>query len=221
MTRHSINRAGTRVAVGVALGLLGLARAAQAQIEPHITGKPGEEHIRSRIGIAIQGGGGVTDFTGSGERNATNIGGSWDIRAVFGTRQIVAVEGAYVGSAHSISTPSATANTATLYGNGVEGDLRLNAPLLEREVLIEPFAFVGAGWAHYYFTNGYVVGANADSVGTIPMGGGLAIAYRGFLAEARFTYRSVYDDNEIVFRNPVGTAGLDNWNVGGMIGFEF
>jgi len=216
-----MNRLGRKAALGFALGLLGLARAAHAQLEPHISGAPGEEHIRSRIGVSIQGGGGVTDFTGSGERGATNIGGSWDIRAVFGTRQIVGIEAAYVGSAHGLSTGSAVVNNATLIGNGVEGNLRLNAPFLVQGTLVEPFGFVGAGWSHYYFTNGYVAGANADNVGTIPMGGGLALAYRGFLAEARFTYRSVYDDNEIHFQGPVGSAGLDNWNVGGMVGFEF
>jgi len=220
MTIHTMNRLGRGAAFAFALGLLGLARVAHAQMAPTVSGRPGEEHIRSRIGVAIQGGGGITDFTGSGERSATNVGGSWDIRAVFGTRQIVAVEAAYVGSAHSLSTASVGVNNATLIGNGVEGDFRLNAPFLLQGTLVEPFAFVGAGWSHYYFTNGYVVGANSDSVGTIPMGGGIALAYRGFLAEARFTYRSVYDDNQIVFRGG-GSAGLDNWNVGGMIGFEF
>jgi hypothetical protein len=211
-----------RLQLATVIGVGLLAPLAHAQLEPRISGRPGEEHIHSGMGVSIQGGGGVNDFTGSSSRGVTNLGASWDIRAVLGTRRILALEGAYIGSSRSLSTASFAANNMNLISNGFEGALRLNAPFLEREVLVEPFAFVGAGWSHYYFSNvnnGLVL-SNTDSVGTIPMGGGLAVGYRGFLAEARFTYRSVYDDDQIVVAN-AGRLGLDNWNAGLMIGFEF
>jgi hypothetical protein len=217
-----MNRWGRLGAMSLALGMLGFGQLAHAQqLTPGIAGRPGEEHLRSRIGISIQGGGGVTDFTGSAGRAATNLGGSWDIRAVFGTRQILAAEAAYVGNARSLSTTSFAANNMDLIGNGVEGDFRLNAPLLVQGTLVEPFAFVGAGWSHYYLTNigNGLFSSTVDNVGTIPMGGGLAVAYRGFLAEARFTYRSVYDEDGIVARGNTGGLGLDSWNAGLMIGY--
>jgi hypothetical protein len=213
-----------RLQLGTVVGVGLLAPLAHAQTQPGISGRPGEEHIRSGIGVSVQGGGGFNDFTGGASRDATNLGGSWDIRVVVGTRRLLALEGAYVGTSRSLSTTSVAANSMDLISNGFEGALRLNAPLVERGVLIEPFIFGGAGWAHYFFSNainGGVAVSNADSVGTIPMGGGLAVAYRGFLAEARFTYRSVYDDNQLVLGNAGRPLGLDNWNAGVMIGFEF
>jgi hypothetical protein len=211
--------------LGAFLGLALLAPLAQAQMTTGIAGRPGEEHIHSGMGISIQGGGAVTDFTGAAERGATNVGGSWDIRAVLGTRRILALEGAYVGSSRSLTTRSAVGNTMDLIGNGFEGALRLNAPFLTSAVLVEPFAFVGAGWSHYYLTNYYnstgVVASRGDSVGTVPMGAGLAIGYRGFLAEARFTYRATYDDNNLVLTSVGHPMQLNAWNAGLMVGFEF
>jgi hypothetical protein len=225
MSGNSRNHWSRSVAMGAFVGLALLAPLAQAQIAPTISGRPGEEHIRSGIGVSVQGGGAVTDFTGSSERGATNVGGSWDIRAVLGTRRIFALEGAYVGSSRTLTTKSLAANTMDLIGNGFEGALRLNAPFLERAVLVEPFAFLGAGWSHYYLTNYYsntgVLVSRGDSVGTVPMGAGLAVGYRGFLAEARFTYRATYDDNNIVVANVGHPMHLDAWNAGLMVGFEF
>jgi hypothetical protein len=210
--------------LGALFGVALLAPLAQAQMAPSIAGRPGEEHIRSNVGVSIQGGGGVNDFTSSGSRAATNVGGSWDIRVVAGTRRILALEGAYVGSSRSLSTGPLSEDT-TLFSNGLEGVVRLNAPLLAGETLIEPFAFVGAGWSYYSLSNigsNFIVVSDTDAVGTIPMGAGLAFGYRGFIAEARFTYRSVYDDDQIVLANVGDPAlGLDNWNAGLMIGFEF
>jgi len=208
--------------LGAVVGMLLGPQIARADLEPRISGKPGEEHIRSGFGISVQGGGGVTDFTGSSERQLTNVGGSWDIRAVVGTRSIVGFEGAYVGSARGMSTT--WGSNTELVGNGLEGNLRLNLPLLQNEVLIEPFGFLGLGWSNYYMTNfgdnGQVF-SNTDNVGTVPMGAGLAVGYRGLILEARFTYRPTFDDNQLLVAGNNDNLDLDTWNAGLMIGFEF
>jgi hypothetical protein len=102
--------------------------------------------------------------------------------------------------------------------------VRLNLPLLEGGVLIEPFAFGGVGWSHYYLSNlnsGLVL-SNTDDVGTVPVGAGLAVASQNFLVETRFTYRSVFNDNQLVLAGVGrGPLGLDTWNVGLMLGYEF
>jgi hypothetical protein len=221
-----IDRKRAILKVGVLLGAMSVgavARAQQARFEPSISGRPGEEHIQSRIGMSIQGGGGVIGFTRSNENDVTNVGGSWDVRAVFGTRTIVGLEAAYVGSTRSVN--AGLASGAGLVGNGLEGALRVNLPFLVQQTLVEPFGFVGLGWSHYYFShysnisNTYF-GVRSDNVGTIPMGGGLAVGYRGFIAEARFTYRPTWN-NDLVL-NPNGSRFLlDTWGVTGMIGFEF
>jgi hypothetical protein len=195
---------------------------AQAQFEPRISGKPGEEHVMSGFGVSVQGGGGVTAFMGSNENSLTDIGGSWDVRAVLGTRTIPAFEAAYVGSARAIN--GGTLNGDGLVGNGLEANFRLNAPFLEKQTLIEPFAFVGLGWSRYNLTGiagNQVVVSRWNDVGVVPMGAGLAVAYRGFLAEARFTYRPAFGDDDLVLSSDGSRFGLDTWNAGLMVGFEF
>ena len=105
----------------------------------------------------------------------------------------------------------------------LEGNFRLNAPFLVNETLIEPFGFIGLGWSHYYLSSlqGQIVTVRSDDVGTIPMGAGLAFAYHGFLAEARFTYRPTWGSSGFVLANDGRTFDLDSWNVGAMVGFEF
>jgi hypothetical protein len=219
-----IDRKGAFLKVGFLLGAMGIAPVASAQFEPWVTGRPGEQHLRSRIGMSIQGGGGVVGFMRANENDVTNLGGSWDVRAVFGTRTIPALEAAYVGSSRSVT--GGFADGAGLVSNGIEGTFRLNAPFLAGETLIEPFGFVGLGWSHYYLSNFNTignttfVGVRADDVGTVPMGGGIAFGYRGFIAEARFTYRPTWD-NDLALSATGGPFELDTWGVTGMIGFEF
>ena len=106
-----------------------------------------------------------------------------------------------------------------LVANGVEGAVRVNVPvLLPRTQLLEPFGFVGLGWSHYNVSNTNVNTsdvASSDDVMTLPVGGGLAFGYGGFLADARFTYRKTYYNDLVAGQN------LDSWGVGGQIGFGF
>jgi len=221
MRSNGSNRKGTMV--GMAVLLLGatIAPLAQAQFEPRVSGKPGEQHLRTPYGVSVQGGGGLTYFTGGNENDLTDAGGSWDVRAVFGTRMIPALEAAYVGSSRSVV--SGVASGTGLIGNGLEGNFRLNAPFLVNETLIEPFGFIGLGWSHYYLSSlrGQFVTVRSDDVGVIPMGAGLAFAYHGFLAEARFTYRPTWGSSDFVLANDGRTFDLDTWTVGAMVGFEF
>ncbi len=175
--------------------------------------------VPSHVGVGLLLGGGYQQFTNSGIRNQTGEGGYWNVRAVMGTREFIGFEAAYVGDARGL-TGLGFSNNARLVSNGVEGVLRLNVPVMRGYSLVEPFGFVGVGWQHYQITNNNnvlsdVVGS--DDVLTLPFGGGLEYAHHGFLADARFTYRETY------YNNLFGQNGgdLNNWNVGGQIGFEF
>ena len=106
-----------------------------------------------------------------------------------------------------------------LLANGVEGTLRLNIPIITRATLLEPFAFGGIGYSHYNVTNTASVSASVadtDNVMTVPFGGGFAVGYRAFMADARFTYRQTY-------YNDLLRAGsnLNTWGVSGQIGVAF
>jgi hypothetical protein len=175
---------------------------------------------RTGIGIALMAGGGVSDYTGSGVRNSTGTAGSWDLRAVAGTRSFVAVEAAYVGAAQSIRGIGLQSD-ARLVRNGVEGVLRLQAPIALRVALLEPYVFGGVGWNHYTLTNTPLATADvksSDDVLTVPAGAGFSAGYRGFMADVRFTYRPTF--RQTLF---TGTArdGLTNWQAGAALGYEF
>ena len=131
----------------------------------------------------------------------------------------VAIDIAYVGDARSISGLG-LGSDSRLISNGVEGDLRLNIPIMRGPSLIEPFGFVGVGWSHYTVSQNNTAVSDFtahDDVLTVPFGGGLEFAYRGFMADARFTYKQTYYNN---LTQTIG-GNLNNWGVGGQIGFEY
>jgi len=172
-----------------------------------------------RLGSGFLVGGGYEDFTNSNMRSQTGGGGSWAARALVGTRQFVGVEGAYVGAAHSVDALGVS-SSAVLVSNGLEGDVRLNLPLLMRRAqLLEPFGFAGIGWQHYSVTNTNTNTsdlAHNDDVMTVPLGGGLEYAIGRFMADARFTYRPTYYND--LMRNG---GSLTNWGVSGQVGISF
>lgn len=175
--------------------------------------------VRSRVGVGLLLGGGYDQYTNSNIRNTTGDGGFWNVRLVEGTRQFVGFEAAYIGDARGM-TGLGFSNNARLVSNGVEGVVRVNVPVARGFSLVEPFGFIGVGWQHYMITNNNNALSDInskDDVLTMPFGGGLELAYRGFMADARFTYRETY------FNNLTGPTGgdLNNWGVGGQIGFEF
>lgn len=174
----------------------------------------------SRIGVGLMAGGGVQDFTGSRIRDMTGTAGFWDVRASVGTRSVVGLEAAYVGAAQNINALGLD-NGAKLMANGLEGDIRVHAPLAYQSTLLEPYVFGGLGWQRYSITNTPVDTGSLtdnDDVVTVPMGAGFAAGYRGFLADVRFTYRLVERSDLLA---PSGGGTLNNWNFGGHLGYEF
>jgi hypothetical protein len=189
-------------------------------LPPEPEAYPGHVGIATHIGVAMLLGGGFQDFTNSRLRDMTGSGGYWDVRVVGGTREFVGFEAAYVGAARGM-TALGYSSDARLISNGLEGDLRVNVPIVRGYSLVEPFGFVGVGWQHYMVTgnNNPITSdlQSKDDVLTLPFGGGLEFSYRNFMADARFTYRETY------YNNLTSTVGgnLNNWNVGGQIGFEY
>jgi hypothetical protein len=175
---------------------------------------------RSGMGLALMVGGGVTDFTGGTTRNETSTGGAWTARMAIATRSIIGFDASYVGGANTL-TGLGGGNT-TLVRNGLEGAVRINAPLYSFDTLFEPYAIVGVGWNAYRLanvtSNTASVSASTDNTVSIPMGLGFALGYRGFMADVRYTYRPTYDQS--IFVNQTSSA-LTNWDLGGMVGYEF
>jgi hypothetical protein len=175
----------------------------------------------SKIGMAILAGGGVTDFTQGSTRSETGVGGSWDVRFIVATRSWIGFEGSYIGGANPIKGLGLAGNSK-LVRNGVEGALRVQAPLHHRSTLLEPYLVGGMGWNSYRIT--YVasssasVTANGDNTLALPFGAGFMVVYKGFLADLRYTIRPTYAQRIL---GDQGASGLTNWDAGGMVGFEF
>jgi hypothetical protein len=173
----------------------------------------------ARIGAGMLVGGGFEDFTNNTMQNMTGTAGMWTARVLAGTRRFLGVEAAYVGSARSIEALGLQSN-ATLIANGVEGNARVNVPVVMRRAqLLEPFAFIGLGWQHYQVTNTNTFTSDLtrdDDVMAVPVGGGLEYAVGRFMADLRFTYRATY-------YNDLLRAGgnLNSWGVGSQVGFSF
>ena len=178
-----------------------------------------------RSGVAPTGtgffvGGGFEDFTDNNLRSMTGSGGYWSARIVDGMRRVVGMEAAYIGNARNIDALGLNSN-ARLMSNGAEGALRFNIPIMSANQmsLVEPFGFAGLGWSHYAVTNTNLNTSNVasrDDVMTMPVGGGVAFGHRGFMADARFTYRKTYFNDLMA-----GGGSLDSWGVGGQMGFGF
>jgi hypothetical protein len=179
-----------------------------------------------QLGVGMMFGGGVTDFASPTVREMTGTGGAWDVRLIFGQREVLALETAYVGSAHYISANGLDSD-AMLVSNGAEGVLRLNIPVIDHGSIIEPFGFVGLGWSRYELTQ---TAYNSSSISTVdnvmevPYGAGLTMGSDGFLVDIRFTYRATYYDNMMRLASATNSGDnmkLDSWSLGAHIGFEF
>lgn len=175
----------------------------------------------SKMGLAILAGGGVTDFTQGTTRDETHLGGTWDVRVVFSTRHWIGFEASYIGSASPIEGLGLSSNSK-LVRNGIEGALRVQAPLRHQCMLLEPYILGGVGWNAYRVTNVDTstasVATNSDNTLVLPFGVGFMVGYKGFVGDVRYTVRPTYQQTLLANQ---GANGLTNWDAGAMIGFEF
>jgi hypothetical protein len=168
-------------------------------------------------------GGGVSDFTNESARDATKPAGSWEVRAIVGSRLPVAAEVSYLGSAQRISALGLESD-ALLVGNGVQGDLRLN--IMPKEI-VSPFVYGGAAWRRYDLArvnNNTSDVADHDNVIEFPVGIGLAYHYGGLMVDARGEFRAATNEDLMPALNAASAneqASLHRWGVNANLGFEF
>lgn len=173
----------------------------------------------SDAGIGFMVGGGLTNFTASGVRDATEMGGAWDARFVFGTRRVIGLEAAYVGSVNDINALGLSGD-AKLIGTGVQGLARLNLST----TAFQPYLVGGAGWKHYAIANERFNASgirNDDSIVEIPMGAGFAWHKNGFMFDARGIFNYALNSN--MFPGTPGVDGpgdLHSWGARASLGFE-
>ena len=189
---------------------------------PQYETTPGQSRYGSPFGFALLVGGGYQDFTNGNAKALTSPGGGWDVRLVAGAKSYIGVEVAYVGTAANVQSLGLN-NNSTLISNGLEAALRLNLPIIRGYSLIEPFAFGGAGWSSYRVTNNTPAFTDfstvSDNVLTVPVGGGLAFAYKAFMLDARGSWVPTFRNNLLLTNT--GNNNLNHWGVGGNVGVVF
>ena len=173
----------------------------------------------SVLGVEATVGGGAIGFVEEGARSVTGTGATWDARLMFGSRLPIAIEGAYVGSVQNIEALGLSTDSL-LIGNGVEGALRVNLT----QMRVQPYLFGGVGWTHYQLNNTATNTSSIlprDDIGTVPLGAGVSGRLgRGFIVDARGTYRATFDDD--LLRAQATTSNtMQSWSAAGRVGFEF
>ena len=216
-----------RVAATMAVVAVALAfapRWAAAQTSDIAETPPGPEEAAQKPGpgFSLSAAGGLSVFSRSSARDFLNTGGTWEARGLLGTRTLIGVEAAYLGSANGLDAPGGI--NRTLYGHGFEGDLRLN--FMRNHLTrarggaagLQPYVLGGFGWTHYHLSNDFSTASisSSDNVMQLPVGGGLSYYFPNhILLDARFTYRFAFSDNLIQ------GSSLDNYGVTARLGGEF
>jgi hypothetical protein len=172
------------------------------------------------IGLGFSVGGGVDDFASDTMRSTTSMGGGWNARLTIGTKQYVAFEGSYIGSAQGLDALGVDSD-AILLGNGAQAALRVN---VLRNYYVQPFLYGGVAWRRYDVSNTDINTsdvADQDDVLEIPAGVGLSGYVGGFMADIRGEYRFSQYEDLAPSRNNAGEANLDRWGVTGNLGFAY
>ena len=186
--------------------------------EPVVVEEDTDTDLYTSFGMSLSVGGGVTDFVDDSAEDVTDVGGAWDARLAIGTRSIIGIEAAYVGTAQDMDALGLD-DDAVLVSNGVEGLARLNLG----NYFLQPYVVGGVGWSRYEIVNeDFNTSAidSSDDIVTVPLGAGLdAKLGGGFLLDGRFTYRTAFNDD--MFDAMSDGADLDNWNVSARLGYEF
>ncbi|MGE0546000.1 MAG: outer membrane protein [Kofleriaceae bacterium] len=156
---------------------------------------------------------GFMQLTGNTADDAVDIGVAYEVRGGYRMSDLLVLEGAYIGSSQSI-TALGLDDDATLRSNGLEAIARLD---LDRWIhtdvggmRIAPFGIAGLAFQRFSLNN---EGANTsavadgDNVYGIPLGAGVGATTGRFDADARFTWRTTFDED--LFRDPSDGSNID------------
>lgn len=178
------------------------------------------EDLLTENGLSLTVGGGGSGFVDDTMRETANVGGTWDVRAAFGTHSPIAIEAGYLGSAQTLDTFGLDED-AILLGTAVEGVARVN---LLPDATVNPYFFGGAAWRRYDLTNTDTNTSDVtetDNLLEIPVGVGVGYRISGFVADLRGEFRIA--DQEDLLRRDIGSerAVLHTWSASAKLGYEF
>jgi hypothetical protein len=171
---------------------------------------------------------GFVAFTGERADDSADIGLSYEVRGGYQATDLLRLEAAYIGSMQSI-TALGLDEDASIRSNGVETLARIE---FERWVSadvggmqVAPFGFGGLAFQRFSIADegiGTADIADDDNVFSVPLGAGISGTAGRFNTDARFTWRSTFDED--LFRDPNGDnadASLSHWSVTARAGLMF
>lgn len=207
-------------AVVFAAGALFAKNAAAQDYDDDYGDESSDGSLLTRYGLSLSVGGGVEGFTDQTMRDTTDVGGTWDVRAAYGTHAPIAIEAGYTGSAQAIDAVGLDSD-AMLVGTTVEGVVRVN---LAPSATLNPYFFGGAGWRRYDLTNTDTNTSDVndtDNLLEIPAGIGLGYRVGGFVADLRGQLRIATEED--LLRQDLGSdrARLHTWSATAKLGYEF
>ena len=178
--------------------------------------------------LSIAAGGGVSGFI-TNMADQTKVGGSWDVRARLRTRFPIGAEIGYVGTANGVGDRMATnAPNGVILGNGFEANAVLSVlprslPISDR---IDPYVFVGAGYTRFQLVNESSFNPSVlrkhDDAFALPSGAGLTLHVTdSLLADARFTYRAIFDDGMVHLPGQRDALNMSQWGATAGLAYEF
>jgi hypothetical protein len=173
--------------------------------------------------MSLMTGVGPSNYFGTGVNGVSDVGAAWDARVTFGTASLMALETAYVGSVNNVETTTEGIH-GQLFGNGIDGDLRLQLPWRA-----QPYVFGGVGWNHASLRNVNAIGGESNAIltprtvsddqFTVPAGAGFT-GYLGKHAtvDLRGTYRFT-PDNSLPIQTDKGQ--MHQWTAQAHLGYVF
>lgn len=208
--------------LGLAATLLigGTASAQEMQEQPERSTEYETPNLLSPYGMSAMIGGGVVGFTDSDTTDFTDVGGSWEARFAFGTREMIGTEIAYTGSAQNVEAVGLD-DDALLISTGLEALGRINVGVYDWQ----PYAVAGVGWRRYDVTNSDFNTSSVaedDNVFEIPLGIGVSYRMNQFVLDVRGMFRPTIE-NDLIRTGPDDDeeAELHNWSATARVGFEF
>lgn len=167
--------------------------------------------------IGVTAGAGVAGFTDDQTNDVLETGGMWEVRGIFGVSSPIALEAAYIGTAHAVNLP---VGDVDVIGNGLEAAVRLNLGTF----LVQPYVVGGVGWMHYDLRVGdmEVDMPTDDDIATVPAGAGVSFYAGPALIDVRASYRLAFDDELVRDEGDVESReSLDTWSATARVGLTF
>lgn len=208
----------TLAAFATALVLTASPALAQEAIIPVGVAADRMEPVPTDIGVTTTLGGGVENFTGDTAREFTGLAGAWALRVGLLSRFLLSPELAYIGSAQDLNAAGLDPD-AVLISNGGEANVRLNI----LTGMLQPYVFGGIGFRHFSIHNtdrNLSAIADNDTIGIVPVGGGLMLRIDQFLVDARGTFRFAFEDQMMAAAGATD-QGMNTWAAELRAGAEF